>query len=63
MGHYIVKLTDKAKRHLSHIWKSGNTRDKKRIERIIFELSQTPYKGIGKPEALKYELNGVGQDV
>ncbi|MFI5138324.1 MAG: Txe/YoeB family addiction module toxin [Sphingobacteriales bacterium] len=30
----------------------------KKIEKILVELSETPYTGTGNPEALKYELSG-----
>lgn len=40
-------------------WKSsGNTKIQKRIEKLIEAIIQSPYKGIGKPEALKHELSG-----
>ncbi|MCA6422737.1 MAG: Txe/YoeB family addiction module toxin [Flavobacterium sp.] len=28
------------------------------IAKILIELENTPFEGIGKPEALKYELTG-----
>ncbi len=30
----------------------------KKIERILYELSEHPYVGTGNPEQLKYELTG-----
>lgn len=40
-------------------WKSsGNKKIQKRIEKLIEAIVQSPYKGIGKPEALKHELLG-----
>lgn len=30
----------------------------KKILKLITEIQRTPFKGIGKPEALKYELTG-----
>lgn len=40
------------------IWKKENPRIEKRIQLLIDNIKQTPYEGIGKPEALKHELVG-----
>ena len=41
------------------IWKkSGNVAAQKRIEKLLLSIKQTPFAGIGKPEALKYQLTG-----
>jgi toxin YoeB len=29
-----------------------------KIEKILIELTETPYNGIGQPEALKHNLSG-----
>lgn len=34
--------------------KSGNTENIKKIEKILIELSETPYSGTGNPEPLKH---------
>lgn len=40
-------------------WKStGNKGVLNRITRLLEDMSEHPYIGIGKPEALKYELAG-----
>jgi len=39
-------------------WEKDNPRIKKRIQALISSIEQTPYFGIGKPEALKHELVG-----
>ncbi|MEO8254246.1 MAG: Txe/YoeB family addiction module toxin [Flavobacterium sp.] len=39
-------------------FKSGNKASIKKITIILQELSETPYKGAGKPEALKENLTG-----
>ena len=31
----------------------------KRLVRMVNEMLETPFKGIGKPEPLKYELTGM----
>jgi toxin YoeB len=38
--------------------KSGNQDIQKRISKIIQSILDTPYEGIGKPEALKYDYTG-----
>ncbi|UCM85910.1 MAG: Txe/YoeB family addiction module toxin [Rickettsia endosymbiont of Culicoides impunctatus] len=39
-------------------WKQHNLKITKRIQVLINNIEQTPYYGIGKPEALKHKLNG-----
>lgn len=38
--------------------KSGNKAIHKKIAALIVDIIAHPYTGIGKPEALKYELSG-----
>ena len=52
-----VKFTPLANTELGW-WKTGNMKIYKRIEQLIENIQQNPYKGIGKPEPLKYELSG-----
>ncbi|MFI0478884.1 MAG: Txe/YoeB family addiction module toxin [Candidatus Rhabdochlamydia sp.] len=39
-------------------WQEHNARQVKRINRLIQDCSRTPYEGIGKPEALKFDMSG-----
>jgi len=39
--------------------KSGNKIVQKKITSLIDDICAHPYEGIGKPEALKYELSGL----
>lgn len=40
-------------------WKKyGNKPIQKKIEQLIADIIVHPYEGIGKPEALKYEMSG-----
>ncbi|MFA6245989.1 MAG: Txe/YoeB family addiction module toxin [Mucilaginibacter sp.] len=39
--------------------KSGNKIIQKRIQALLFSIQETPFEGIGKPEALKYNLSGT----
>ncbi|MCY4779061.1 Txe/YoeB family addiction module toxin [Sphingobacterium sp. UT-1RO-CII-1] len=38
--------------------KSGNHIIQKKIEKLLLSIMDTPFEGIGKPEALKHELTG-----
>lgn len=58
MGKFEVKLEDLAISHLKKHFKSGNKANIKRIEKILEELSETPFEGIGNPEPLKFGLSG-----
>ncbi|MFA9187440.1 Txe/YoeB family addiction module toxin [Flavobacterium magnesitis] len=54
-----VKFTKKAVEHLDFWKKSGNKAIQKKIQLLIEDIMKTPFKGIGKPEALKYNLSGT----
>lgn len=43
MGKYKIALTDRAQTHLSEWKKSGQLIALKKIERILLELSDTPF--------------------
>jgi toxin YoeB len=53
-----IELTHDAKEDLAY-WKSvKNEKILQRIKQLINSISETPFKGIGKPEALKHNLSG-----
>lgn len=58
MGKYTVEISSKARKELQYHYKSGNKSDIRKIEQIFLELSETPYKGTGNPEPLKYHFSG-----
>ena len=58
MGKYIVDFEPKAKKEITDHYRSGNQASVKRIAKILIELSETPFKGTGNPEPLKYQLSG-----
>lgn len=58
MGKYTLVISLRARKELQAHHKSGNQKTIKKIEQIFLELSETPFSGIGKPEALKYHLAG-----
>ena len=39
-------------------WQSEDRKMLKKINELIKDIQRTPYKGLGKPEALKYDLSG-----
>ena len=59
MGKYSLNLSEKAKRDLKAIQKSGDKSSIQKVEKIFKELSETPTQGIGKPELLKYKYTGL----
>ena len=38
--------------------KSGNLVIQKKIQQLFISIKENPFEGIGKPEALKYNLSG-----
>ncbi|MET3979089.1 toxin YoeB [Mucilaginibacter sp. UYP25] len=58
MGQFKLKVEELAQKHLKQHYTSGDKGTIKKIEKILVELSQDPYTGIGNPEQLKYELAG-----
>lgn len=53
----VVFLPD-AKTDLEYWVKTGNKAVLKRITQLVESILISPYSGIGKPEALKHNLNG-----
>lgn len=39
-------------------WQQANSKIFQRINRLIENIQQTPFHGLGKPEPLKHELSG-----
>ena len=40
-------------------WQKEDKKIIKKINELIKDIQRTPYKGIGKPEPLKYDLTGL----
>lgn len=53
-----IELTLVAAEDLKYFKKSGNQAILKRIRALLEDIQKTPFTGIGKPEALKYEQTG-----
>lgn len=39
-------------------WKNHDIKTSGKIDRLIKDIQRTPFKGLGKPEPLKYDLSG-----
>jgi toxin YoeB len=63
MGKYQVILKPMAEKHLAIHKKSGNKAVMDKIQTLVAELEEHPYKGTGQPEQLKYELTDFWSDV
>lgn len=53
MGKFRIEIEELAKFHIEKHIKSGNKSILKKLQKILIELQETPYSGIGNPEALK----------
>ena len=54
-----IVLTVAAKKDLESWKQSGNNNVLKRIKALLTSIMENPYEGIGKPEALKFQLFGL----
>ena len=54
-----VKLLEDADNDLRYWKKTGNVAIQKKINQLLNSIQETPYTGIGKPEALKHHLSGL----
>ncbi len=55
---YHLDFSNQAERDIDFHKKSGNKSILKKILVLLNELSQHPFEGSGKPEALKHSLTG-----
>jgi toxin YoeB len=55
---YKIDFSHKAKEHLKVLKKTGDRTIMKKIFKLIEDIEEHPFEGIGKPEALKYDLSG-----
>ena len=53
-----IEFSDRALQDRDYWKKSGNITVQKKIVRLIENIKQSPFEGIGKPEPLKHELSG-----
>ena len=59
MGKFRIEVTQIAERDFAKHFKSGNKSNIKTIQKILIELENTPYRGIGQPEKLKYQFSNL----
>jgi toxin YoeB len=55
---YHLDITDKAKGDVAAHKKAGNKTVLNKLLKLLDELSEHPFTGTGKPEALKHNLAG-----
>lgn len=41
-----------------NLWKEQNKRIVEKIQKLLKAIAKDPFRGIGKPEPLKYQLSG-----
>jgi toxin YoeB len=52
---YSVELSRKAKKHYLH-WMKHNRNFADKIDELIASIEKDPFKGVGHPEPLKYDI-------
>ncbi|WP_293299264.1 Txe/YoeB family addiction module toxin [Pedobacter sp. UBA4863] len=57
MEKFGIEIKPEAQKDLEKHYRSGAKASIKKIEKILTELEETPYSGVGQPEQLKYELS------
>ena len=53
-----IIYSDEAQRDIEYWKNSGNKIIQKRIQQLLAAITESPFEGIGKPEALRYNLSG-----
>ncbi|MGB0719593.1 MAG: Txe/YoeB family addiction module toxin [Bdellovibrionales bacterium] len=54
---YKIRISAEAKKDLQY-WEKTDPKKKQRIKDLIKNIAETPFDGIGKPEALKHDWSG-----
>lgn len=55
---FNIEFTDTALEDYNFWKKTNNTKILNKIKSLLTNMQETPFTGIGQPEALKYELSG-----
>ena len=55
---YKITLSEQARKEYMYFSQSGNKAILNKIISLLEDISEHPYTGTGKPEALKYDLSG-----
>ena len=53
----LIRLSEEAKKNYEY-WKKVDRKKYNRINLLLLSIKESPSNGIGKPEALKYDLTG-----
>ncbi len=53
----LVEFTESANEDYEW-WKENNPKKAERIQSLLEDVKKKPFKGIGKPEPLKFDLQG-----
>lgn len=56
---YKFVFSDQAKADIAFFKQSGQKAIVNKIKRLLHDIQEHPYSGIGKPELLKYDLGGI----
>ncbi len=55
---YKIRFTETADEDVQYWKKSGQKVAMSKIQRLLVDMQQHPLTGLGKPEALRFELSG-----
>ncbi len=53
----IIEFTESANKDYQW-WKKNDPKKAERIQSLLADINSRPFKGIGKPESLKFDLQG-----
>ena len=53
-----IIYSEDAQRDIEYWKKSGNKIIQKKIQQLLLAIEENPFEGIGKPEALRFNLSG-----
>ncbi len=56
---YHLDFTDKANEDIAYFKKIGNKAILRKIATLLLEITEHPFTGTGKPEALRYDFAGL----
>ncbi len=54
-----IIYSEEAQKDIEYWKRSGNKTIQKKITQLLNAIEEAPFEGIGKPEALKYNLSGL----
>jgi toxin YoeB len=56
---YVVRFSKIAEKDIDELKKRNDLKSLNRIPKLISSIVENPFKGLGKPEPLKYNLSGL----